>query len=29
MLGIILFVIIVAIVVLSPTTESHFIYTDF
>ncbi|MBV9402418.1 MAG: hypothetical protein JO018_01685 [Candidatus Eremiobacteraeota bacterium] len=27
--GIVLFIIIVASVVLSPSTESHFIYTDF
>jgi len=27
--GIVLFVIVVATVVLSPSTESHFIYTDF
>jgi hypothetical protein len=28
-LGIVLFSIIVAMVVLAPSTESHFIYTDF
>jgi len=27
--GIVLFIVIVASVVLSPSTESHFIYTDF
>jgi hypothetical protein len=27
--GIVLFILIVAIVVLSPSTESRFIYTDF
>lgn len=28
-LGIVLFVVITAMVLLSPTTDSHFIYTDF
>jgi hypothetical protein len=28
-LGIILFIVVVAIVVFSPTTDSRFIYTDF
>ena len=28
-LGLVFFVIVVATVVLSPSTESHFIYTDF
>jgi hypothetical protein len=28
-LGIVLFVLVVAMVVLAPSTESHFIYTDF
>jgi hypothetical protein len=28
-LGVVLFVVIVATVLLSPATESHFIYTDF
>jgi len=27
--GIVLFVVVVACVILSPSTESHFIYTDF
>ena len=29
MFGVVLFIIIVASVLLSPSTESHFIYTDF
>lgn len=28
-LGVVLFVLIVAMVILSPSTDSHFIYTDF
>lgn len=28
-LGIVLFLIVVAVVILSPSTESRFIYTDF
>jgi hypothetical protein len=29
LLGIVLFLLVVAMVLLSPSTESHFIYTDF